>query len=127
MQLHIRANVANANAGPLSIRCPSCKQIGTFQPFGTDLSFRETEPKTGAPVSPQITVGHWICPNPPCKAHVFVVIRADRLQVSYPPERIDFDSTNIPTSIVESLEEAITCHADQCFTAAAIMVRKTLE
>jgi hypothetical protein len=30
-------------------------------------------------------------------------------------------------SIIESLEEAITCHASQCFVAAAIMVIKTLE
>ena len=28
---------------------------------------------------------------------------------------------------MKSLEEAITCHANQCYTAAAIMVRKTLE
>jgi len=28
---------------------------------------------------------------------------------------------------VSALEEAITCHANECFVAAAIMVRKTLE
>ncbi len=28
---------------------------------------------------------------------------------------------------MDSLEEAITCHASQCFTAAAMLVRKTLE
>jgi hypothetical protein len=50
-----------------------------------------------------------------------------KIEISYPPERIDFDSTSIPQSIIESLEEAITCHANQCFIAAAIMVRKTLE
>jgi hypothetical protein len=30
-------------------------------------------------------------------------------------------------SIVSALEESITCHANECFIAAAIMVRKTLE
>jgi HEPN domain-containing protein len=44
-----------------------------------------------------------------------------------PPERLDFDSTNIPASITKALEEAISCHANECFIAAAIMVRKTLE
>ena len=39
----------------------------------------------------------------------------------------DFDATNIPTNVVRALEEAITCHANQCYIAAAIMVRKTLE
>jgi hypothetical protein len=47
--------------------------------------------------------------------------------VSYPAERIDFDATDIPAGILKTFEEAITCHANQCFVAAAIMVRKTLE
>jgi hypothetical protein len=52
---------------------------------------------------------------------------SNKLLVSYPAERIDFDTTNIPAAVVKALEEAITCHANQCFVAAAIMVRKTLE
>jgi hypothetical protein len=50
-----------------------------------------------------------------------------KVVASYPPERIDFDSSNVPEKIVGALEEAITCHANNCFVAAAIMVRKTLE
>jgi hypothetical protein len=49
------------------------------------------------------------------------------LLASYPPERLDFDATNIPASITKALEEAITCHANECFIASAVMVRKTLE
>jgi hypothetical protein len=75
----------------------------------------------------RMQVGHRMCPNPECRAHLFVALRGKDLLISYPPERIDFDSTRVPTPIVESLEEAITCHANQCFTGAAIMVRKTLE
>lgn len=45
----------------------------------------------------------------------------------FPAETIDFDATNIPAGVVASFEEAIKCHASQCFVAAAIMVRKTLE
>jgi hypothetical protein len=33
----------------------------------------------------------------------------------------------VPQSITSSLEEAITCQANQCFIATAIMIRKTLE
>lgn len=29
--------------------------------------------------------------------------------------------------LAESLEEAITCHAQRCFVASAMMIRKTLE
>lgn len=51
----------------------------------------------------------------------------NKLATSYPPERLDFDSTNIPASIEKAFGEAITCHANECFIACAIMVRKTLE
>jgi hypothetical protein len=88
--------------------------------MGQDLQFADQEFGT-------IQVGHRMCPNPPCKGHLFVVLQGNTLKVSYPPERIDFDSTNVPAEVVGSLEEAIACHANQCFAAAAIMVRKTLE
>jgi len=47
--------------------------------------------------------------------------------ISYPPEQLDFDSTNIPAAVRKAFEEAIECHSQQCFVASAIMVRKTLE
>jgi hypothetical protein len=46
---------------------------------------------------------------------------------AYPPEVIDFDTTNVPPNVVAALEEAIICHANECYVAAAIMVRKALE
>ena len=42
-------------------------------------------------------------------------------------ETVDFDSTGLPDQVLGSLQEAITCHANECFTAAAMMVRRTLE
>jgi hypothetical protein len=54
-------------------------------------------------------------------------ITANKLDASYPPERLDFDATNIPAAVTRALEEAITCHANECFISCAIMVRKTLE
>ena len=44
-----------------------------------------------------------------------------------PPERIDFDKEGIPEGISQTLEEAITCFAERCYVASAIMVRRTLE
>jgi HEPN domain-containing protein len=58
---------------------------------------------------------------------LFVILRNNQLVLSFPPVRIDFDATNIPASVVTAFEEAITCHANNCFVASAIMVRKTLE
>ena len=59
--------------------------------------------------------------------HIFFAYQDKKILVSYPAERIDFDATNLPASVLGSLEEAITCHANQCYVASAIMVRKTLE
>jgi len=100
---------------PVSLRCPGCRQQGVFEPVGiNDLT------------SGQYTFGQRRCPNPSCWTHVFFV-RGPEGVISYPTERLDFDATNIPAAVVAALEEALTCHANQCFTACAMMVRKTLE
>jgi Domain of unknown function (DUF4145) len=58
---------------------------------------------------------------------VFVVVKNGKLEVSYPPQVIDFDSTNLPEPILATLEEAIKSHAAGCFKASALMVRRLLE
>jgi hypothetical protein len=111
-------SLSEAGAMPLSMSCPVCGQNGTFEQLGrTDLGF----------TSQGLSAGHRRCPNPTCLTHVFVVHEQGRVVASYPPEVIDFDTTNVPTKVVAALEEAITCHANSCYVAAAIMVRKALE
>jgi Domain of unknown function (DUF4145) len=74
-----------------------------------------------------------VCPNVGCGGLVFVVVSQYRLTGSildvkwYPPEVIDFDASNLPTSILESLEEAVKSHAAGCYKASALMVRRLLE
>jgi len=109
-----------AAAPPLSLRCPACRQHGTFENLNVQDVFL-----SGA--QPQVTVGLRRCPNSACYAAAFVVYSSGKLVESFPAETIDFDSTNIPAGVVSAFEEAIKCHATQCFVAAAIMVRKTLE
>jgi hypothetical protein len=58
---------------------------------------------------------------------IFFHGKAGQRDEFYPPETIDFDSTNLPKSVQNALEEAIKCHAQRCYVASAIMVRKTLE
>ena len=103
----------------VSVRCPACRQHGTFDRIADlhDVFASDTF----------CTFGQRRCPNDQCHAHVFVVIRAGKLAASYPTETLDFDSAGIPVAVTQALEEAIKCHAVACFTAAAIMVRKTLE
>src|SRR5260370_9032519 len=115
----------NANrwqgVGPaeLSMGWPSCKQEGTFEGLGVqDATLNSAQPP--------VTLGLRRCPNSACKAAIFVVHHAGELMESFPAETVDFDATNIPAGVVRSFEEAIKCHANQCFVAGAIMVRKTL-
>jgi hypothetical protein len=112
----------------VSLRCPACRQVGTFdrivssnQPVLNDVSL--------AVGAMSVISGQRLCPNLACRALLFFIWDRNKagLAVTYPPERLDFDSTNIPASITKALEEAISCHANECFIAAAIMVRKTLE
>jgi hypothetical protein len=120
MILYIEKNGDFRDGTAQSVRCPACKHIGTFEAIGKDFCFHDDR-------GDWIVTGHRSCPNPTCCAHLFIVLRNNRVTATYPPERIDFDSTDVPGKLIESLEEAITCHANQCFAAAAIMVRKTLE
>jgi phage FluMu protein Com len=113
-------SVSKGSASRISVRCPRCSQIGTFEGVG---AFEDLITESGR-------FGQRVCPNPDCRAHMFVVLdpaHLMRVVVSYPALRLDFDSSDIPPKVVAALEEAITCHSQRCFTAGAIMVRKTLE
>jgi hypothetical protein len=107
----------------INLRCPACRQRGSFEALPQIPDVRQDLAKDG------IVSGQRRCPNSDCQALVFFVfdMEAKKLLVSYPAERIDFDASSIPPKIVGALEEAITCHANGCFFAGAVMVRKTLE
>jgi hypothetical protein len=108
-----------AVAPVVSVRCPACGDNGSFEVIGQKLA-----------ISPSnVFASMYRCPRPDCQTLVFAVTdhTSTEILAMYPPELIDFDATNVPTDVREALEEAIQCHATECFIAAAIMVRKTLE
>lgn len=110
---------------PVSLRCPACRRDVTFESIGYTDTVLLVEGLG------RFRAGQRRCGNPECRAHLFVVInwgaRRQAVVATYPPETIDFDSSDVPERVVASFEEAITCHAHRCYVAAAIMVRKTLE
>lgn len=116
-------NLQNPAATPVSIRCPACKQRGTLDGLINANDVVINVPGTAVPVY----LGQRRCPNPTCHKHVFMAFQGGNVLVSYPPERLDFDSTDIPAAVKGAFEEAIACHSQQCFVASAMMVRKTLE
>ena len=108
------------------VRCPGCRDRVTLDSFGQqDIQFHSEE------LGRAFAAGQRICPNTECRTHLFVVYdeRGNTIEVwaLYPAERIDFDATNLPPSVLSAIEEAATCHAHECYVASAIMVRKTLE
>lgn len=108
--------------GPATIRlrCPFCKHLGAFE-VATYGDY-DTMVANSAIASARR------CPS--CRALVFIVYKGTNpaeVIASYPPEVIDFDTTGLPTPVVESLGEALVCHSQGCHRAAAIMVRRTLE
>lgn len=107
----------------VSVRCPVCSQLGTLEAINS-LNDGQFEFAGKMYIS-----GQRLCPNRTCRAQMFFIFDAasQAIAVSYPPEVIDFETTNIPVAITKAMGEAIACHSIECYTAAAIMVRKTLE
>jgi hypothetical protein len=103
----------------ISICCPGCGNVGTFDPL---------QNVSDVHVAPDLWLCQRKCPNPACNAHVFCIHNNTGLVLrTYPPQRIDFDPKNIPGPIVKTFTEALTCHAENLHVAAAIMIRRTLE
>lgn len=104
----------------LAIRCPHCRKQGVFSGRLSDLAFHKE------PDGDNARVGIRECPNPECRGIVFFENERHGRQ-TYPPETIDFDSSDLPERIVTAFSEAVICHASGAYLAAALMVRRTLE
>jgi len=118
------SNLGNTTPPTVNCRCPHCGHAGSFSGIGpNDISWTAQSAVGPTTVSGRVRQ----CPNPGCRSLVFVVARPGKLEVSYPPQVIDFDSTNLPEPILATLEEAIKSHAAGCFKASALMVRRLLE
>lgn len=110
----------------ISMRCPICLREGTLDPRRVDLKIQTDEmPWAGN----RWLSGERVCPNPECRALIYIVYKQESGEVvySYPAERVDFDASKLPDQVKETFEEAIACHSDQCYRASAVMIRRTLE
>src|SRR4051794_2470275 len=101
MYVRVGENVATTESKRLTVRCPHCHHEATVDALGQDLHFYSE------PQSTWVQTGQRKCPNPDCRAHLFILRTDNEVLVSYPPERIDFDSTGLPEPVLAALEEAI--------------------
>ena len=127
MQKFNVAGSNHANPTTVSLRCPHCNHQGSFHGFPniSDISWVERPTPAGPNVNFQ--AGLRKCPNGSCSGLVFVVLSSGNVVECFPPEVLDFDSTNLPPNILLSLEEAIKAHAAGCYRASTLMIRRVLE
>lgn len=120
--------VGQKNSQPVNVRCPFCSHNGAFTPMAVpDVGWQQ---QVGI-ASGQKAVENWYagvrsCPNPDC-AGVITFVRSPHGLTTYPAELKDFDPRELPDDVRECMEEAIKCHAQGCYRAAAIMVRRSIE
>ena len=123
-KIHCVHRLRPETLGPTSLVCPRCGQLGTFEsvPNISDHANLNTS---------NVLVGFFglrRCPNEGCRLMVFLIRdQARRTIFQFPPSRISFESKSVPENIVDTLKEAIECHANKCDRAAAAMVRRTIE
>jgi Domain of unknown function (DUF4145) len=110
---------SSGNMGTIGLRCPGCGREGSFENVVTSADL----------VVEKYWLGQRKCPNRNCKTHIFFIYDSDKKEIvaSYPSQRIDFDTTDIPPKVVSTFDEAISCHSHQLFVSSAIMVRRTIE
>jgi hypothetical protein len=99
--------------------CPHCGRVASFESIPNSVDLH---------INPNHILGHRRCPNRECNGYIFCGMIDNGTEfVTFPRQRIDFDKSSIPAKIVGHLEEAITTHAEGCFTASAMMIRRAIE
>jgi len=104
--------------GPrVAARCPTCGHEAVFEQYEgvKDVLYRAQ------------VYGQRRCPNPDCKGHLFFIAKGKEGVTTFPAQRLDFDADGVPEDIRVFLTDAIECYANQCHTAAAMMLRRALE
>ena len=119
--MYVKAtSIVKQNGPTVRARCPICGHDGTFD----RLDVLDVRINYGGGYC---YFGQRRCPNPECHAHIFYLQTPGGNLRTYPSLKIDFNAEKIPDNIKEALSEAIACHSEECYVAASIMVRRTLE
>ncbi|MEU4196675.1 DUF4145 domain-containing protein [Kribbella sp. NPDC026611] len=111
----------------IRMRCPECRLTTRMEPMDHPGQDYAVELRDGTKVG--LGVRH--CPNEACAQLIFVTYNRQESEHSLlftaPAETLDFDTTDLPTAVEAAMSEAAVCFSNGCYTAAAIMIRKTLE
>lgn len=125
MKVEAREASDAADTPTVEVRCPHCRRESALQALSANRDIVASTAQT------RYRVGMRRCTAGDCNGVVFFV--ADwaktplQVRAVYPPEVLDWDASDLPPRVLAAYEEAIKCHAAACYTACALMVRKTLE
>ena len=116
----------------VSLQCPVCGRLGAFGAMKSDIHDAQwtqawDEGDRAERSLSEVRMGLRRCPNPECNAPVAVILRNNNFAEAYPRESVHFEAPNLPPDIRHNLQEAVTCNANGCYRAAAIMMRRVLE
>jgi hypothetical protein len=112
-------NSAHTGSPQLVATCPFCGSKGTFHGLGGDF-------KVGHGATAH-NFGFKFCPNEDCRGILAAVYKNGQLMRTYPGLSLGINTEAVPARIAASFQEAELCFANNCFTASAMMLRKTLE
>ena len=120
--------INQANTTRISIRCPHCRQLGTFGIAREGMAIAYPKREKGLNSQRIMIASVRVCPNPSCAGLVFVIEESGGSVLEIrPPELLDFNPEDLPPILLATLQEAISCHGAGAYRAAAMMVRRLLE
>ena len=115
----------------IQIRCPHCQTVGAFSPaIKQYLSYAKGKKEKSRARFDVFEAHIRMCPNPDCRCVVFTITHfgdSSNSTVCFPPELLNFNPENLPTSLTTTLKEAVLCHSQGAYRASAMMVRRLLE
>jgi Domain of unknown function (DUF4145) len=115
-------------ANPVSIRCPHCRELGSFHAImGKGIMFVKTGKVGSDHTGLMLIAAIRLCPNLKCQGMVFTIDYAGEVFEVEPPQLLDFNIDNLPSICRETLKEAVACHSAGAYRASAMMVRRLLE
>ena len=121
----IRLSPTNVtNSGVIEVNCPHCSHVGSFEPINGIGDVRGNVNNDG--VNKNFYLGIRRCPRQKCNGQLFFQNVAGEIE-TFPSQKIEFKTDLIPRNIVNAFDEALICESVKCYSASAIMVRKTLE
>jgi hypothetical protein len=118
------SRIDQSDGKAITIRCPHCLNIGTFQTASNGLRWFKVSKNSRVH---DLHSFMRICPSPECSGVVLTVTTGTDCLEILPPELLDFDGSDLPPKLLRTLKEAIACHSVGAHRAAVMMVRRLLE